>query len=287
MDRKPRAPVDFSTKRSLRIRERHGDSLVADNFYHAGNFWRARIPVEVSDVCGQAFNFSPVRTRRGTGVREPVLDGRGHPRRWFSFVNHLQARFKFERDIELFRDADDLEPTHRLRDFVYSVEATGPRGRGFSFLNGLFGRLVCTHRFLSTEEMLYEKFVLHNYIVEESPPLPLTAEEKRTVLLKSIERSDQAAPDERYYLCVPFATNNCTSNPFRIVDQVLSYTIRQRMGAMFYRLPLNPRLYLRLRGLDADPAYRKFVHEEFESYLTASETLARRDEYFRLQSSAT
>ena len=271
--------VDFSTKRSLSICERHEDHVIVDNFFHDGQFWRARIPLAVEQVLGQAFNFSSVRTVQDKNGRRPEVDEWGHPQRRFSFINHLQARFWLAEDVELFRtDSKATQPCHRMRDFVYSVEATGPPGIKFSLLNGLLGRLTCTHRFLSTSEMIFEKFVLQNYVVEESPPLPLTDAELRAVLVGSIERSVHSAPDERYYLCLPFATNNCTSNPFRIVDQVARYSFRQRLGSMLFRLPLHPRFYLWVRGLDVDPGHRKFVHTDYEPFVASEKTQARKRE---------
>jgi hypothetical protein len=50
---------------------------------------------------------------------------------------------------------------------------------------------------------------------------------------------------------------------------------------MLYRLPLNPRLYLRLRGLDGDPRHHKLLRDEFASFLADPTTQARKREYVR------
>ncbi len=283
--------VDLSSKRSISIRSNDDKHVLVDFFYHEGQYWTANIPLRVVDVFGQSFNFSNVRTRRGKNGPEIVHDQYGQPVPRFSFINHLQTRFKTDSgasvdlyplhtDIELINQTSN-QPTHQLNDFVYSVEATGPPGISFGFKNGLAGTLLCMHRFLSTQEMVFERVVVQGQFVWESPSLRLENKEKQTVLLKSLERSDRAGLDEVYYLYRCCATNNCTSNPFQIVDECVKYTFLQKLGALAYRLPLNPRLYLRIRGLDSDPTFRRLVRTDFESYIKASETQQRKRDTVR------
>jgi len=292
--------VDLTSKRSIQIRSKNEDSFTVDYFYHAGAFWTARIPIRVARVFGQSHNFSKVRTRRGKSGTEIVYDERGQPKPKFSFINHLQTRFQIDADhsIELYplqtstadvdaantdatTDGPHGEPVHRLNDFVYSVEATGTPGIEFNISNGMSGNLLCMHRFLSTQEMVFERVVVLGQFVWESPALPLSSEDKQTVLVKSLERSDRAGLDEVYYLYRCFATNNCTSNPFQIVDECVQYSFWQRLGALAYRLPLNPRLYLRIRGLDSDPGYRKLVKKDFEPFIAKPETQQRKRDVVR------
>ena len=278
--------VDLTAKRSIQIRSRNEDSFTVDYFYHEGTFWTARIPFHVVKVFGQSHNFSKVRTRRGKSGTEIVYDKRGQPKPLFSFINHLQTRFQIDADhpIELYplqtnnvdSDVTRGEPLHRLNDFIYSVEATGIPGIQFNFANGMRGNLLCMHRFLSTQEMVFERVVVMGQYIWESPALPLSQDDKQTVLMKSLERSDRAGLDEVYYLYRFCGTNNCTSNPFQIVDECVRYTFWQQIGAFAYRLPINPRLYLRVRGLDSDPGYSKLVRKDFESFITDPETQQRK-----------
>ena len=53
------------------------------------------------------------------------------------------------------------------------------------------------------------------------------------------------------------------------------------MGALLYRLPLNPRLYLRVRGLYPDPQQRRLVRDEFAGFIDAPDTQARKRDYVR------
>lgn len=280
--------ADLSTRRSVQIRSRGEQRMLVDYFYHAGEYWTASIPLSVTKVYGQSFNFSKLKTRRGKSGPELALDKHGYPKPRFSFINHLQTRFQLPTDqpLKLFplvesNDAElpeleDVEPAHVIDDFVYSVEATGLPGAVFDFKNGLAGTLLCMHRFLSTQEMVFERVVVQGYYLWESPPLPLSDEDRSAVLAKSLERSDQAGLDEVYYLYRCFSTNNCTSNPFQIVDECVHYTWLQHIGAFAYRFPLNPRLYLWMRGLDADPSFRKLVRTDFEDYIKNPETQQRK-----------
>ena len=91
---------------------------------------------------------------------------------------------------------------------------------------------------------------------------------------------------ERYYLYRPCGTNNCTSNPFKILDSVVDYTRSQRLGALLYRLPLNPRFYLRIRGLDTNPNVRFSLRDEFSEFVNNPSTQQRKRQYVRLQIAA-
>lgn len=287
--------ADLSSKRSIQIRDQNEQRILVDFFYHAGEFWTASIPTSVANVYGQSFNFSmPRKRRRGKKGIQLVLDKHGYPKPTFSFINHLQTRFRLspDRPLKLFplmaantnyesRNFEDTQPAHCIDDFVYSVEATGLPGSSFDFKNGLAGNLLCMHRFLSTQEMVFERVVVQSYYVWESPPLSLSDANKSKVLAKSLARSDEAGLEEVYYLYRCCRTNNCTSNPFQIVDECVRYTWLQRLGAFAYRFPLNPRLYLWMRGLDSDPSFRKLVRADFEQYISDPETQQRKRDVIR------
>lgn len=273
--------LDVSSRRSLEIDELRGNEAVVRYFYHAGQFWNAVIPLDgVDSIHGQAFNFSSLKKRKTRDGTELVYDKRGNPKPRFGFINHVQSRFRFRQDrkVRLYEldDEPSGEPVAEVDDFVYSIEAVGPVGVLFSFRNGMSGSLICAHRFLSMEEMVFERVVVLGYYIRESPPLPLSEDEKRTILLKSLQRSDQAKLSEPYYLYRCCGTNNCTSNPFRIIDQSVRYSWWQWLGSAIYRLPLNPRLYLRVRGLDADPTHFHIVRSEFTEFIESKSTRKRK-----------
>src|SRR5690606_25096306 len=137
------------------------------------------------------------------------------------------------------------------------------------------------HRFLSTEEMVFERIAVESQYVFESAPLQLSVDQRRRLLVMALERSHRAGDHEPYIMYRPCVTNNCASNPFRMLDQVVKYRGLHRLGAILYRLPLNPRLYLRLRGLDGDLSHHKLLRGEFASFLEDPATQARKREYVR------
>lgn len=161
-------PVDISSRYSIQIQppgprlaliQRTDDHVVVDYFYHEGRFWRAVLPLDgINQVFGQAFNFSKAKTRLGEHGREIRFGKDGLPKRTIPILNHVQSRFTLKpgHAIELFPlGSTDLgDPVHQLDDFVYSLEAVGPRGVKFNVRDGLTGSLISAHRFLSTQEMV-------------------------------------------------------------------------------------------------------------------------------------
>jgi len=283
--------IDISSRRSIEIQgdtpvDTKDSHCVVDFFYHEGQFWRAVIPLNgVERVCGQAFNFSKPKTRRGKNGSEILFNKHGLPRRTIPTLNHVQSRFTFQPDqpVELYSlDCEKFgAPTHQVHDIIYSLEIVGPPDARFNLKDGLLGNLMSAHRFLSIREMVFERLVVESQYVTESPPLPLQENEKRLLLIESILRAHRAGMSERYYLYRICGTNNCTSSPFQIVDRVLKYGWLQRIGSALYRLPLHPRFYLRVRGLDSDPSYRKLVRSEFEAYIEDPKTKQRKRDYIR------
>ena len=287
-------PADISSRRSIEIVAGHElssasdprASAIVDHFFHEDAYWRAKIPLDAVDlVFGQAFNFSKIKLKKVQGQLEPVVGPDGFPKRRIPFLNHVQSRFVLQPDhfIELHPPNGDIsgQPVHRVNDFVYSVEAVGPVGVKFNLRDAIGGHLLSNHRFLSTQQMVFERVVVEGQYVTESPPLPLGAVEKRALLVHSILRSHQAGTQEPYYLYRVCRTNNCTSNPFRILDTVMNYRPVERLGAFLYRLPLNPRFYLRVRGLDSNPSVRKLVRAEFDEFVRDPETKKRKRVYVR------
>lgn len=295
-------PIDISSRRSIRICRPDGDPRITpqdetvafDYFYHDRRFWRAVVPLDgVDQIFGQSFNFSRPKTRKTAAGREIVTDRYGVPVRTIPILNHLQCRATFRADcpIELHplgeaasdgADSGNSEPI-RIHDIVYSFEACGPVGVSFNLRDAFGGNLISTHRLLSTQAMVFERLVVERQYIGETPPLPLTAEQKRQLLIAALMRSHQAGMEETYYLYRPFATNNCTSSPFQLLDQVADYPFWNRLGSLLYRLPLSPRFYLRVRGMDADPAHRKLLRDEFVDYIEDQQTQQQKRDYVREQ----
>ena len=81
--------------------------------------------------------------------------------------------------------------------------------------------------------------------------------------------------------CLLYEPDYYLSHPFQILDQVVRYSLPQRIGMFFYRLPLNPRFYLRIRGMDSDRSVRKLVRTEFDDYIRDPATQQRKRDYVR------
>jgi hypothetical protein len=293
-------PFDVSSRHSIQMVNESGgvdlmdpqrEFVVVDHFYHESQYWRARVPLSgVQQIFGQAFNFSKPKTRPGPNGPELVVDHQGVPKRTIPGLNHVQCRFVFSAHspIRLYPLGSSAEhtPHHELVDMIYSIEAVGPLGVRFNFRDAFMGNLISAHRLLSGREMVFERIVVENMYVLESPPLPLDEHKRRAALVASVLRSHRAAMNETYYLFRCFGTNNCTSTPLREIDRIADYRFLNRLGAMLYRLPIHPRLYLRLRGLDSDRTVRKLVRDQFTDFVNDPETIRRKRAYVRARTQA-
>ena len=285
-------PADVSYRRSIRVDDwtdvtAPEANIVVDHFFHAGEYWRAVIPLHgLRDVHGQSFNWSKPRTRRTGDTDEVIVGEDGIPRRSNPLTNHLQARFVFDdgHAVQLFSDASmEDEPVHRLQDAVYSIEAVGPPGIPFNPRDAFFGNLLAVHRFMSVTENVLERLAVKRERGLQTPALAFSEDQKRLLLLKALQRADAAGDTQMYYLLCPFRTNNCTSNPFQIIDEVADYGLVRRLTTLLYRFPLNPNFYLRLRGLHPDPGKRYMLRNEFASFLDEPTTQKRKREFVRAQ----
>lgn len=257
------------------------NTFTIDYFYHRGQFWTAVVPLDgVAEILGQAFNFSKMKTRVGENGPQPIYDASGIPKRRLPMLNHLQSRFRFRPhcsvDLYPLESEPNGQPELQVNDIIYSVEAVGPPGVNFNMRDAINGSLISAHRFLSTEEMVFERIVCEGQYVLESPPLPLNDAQMRSLLTTALRRSHRVGMSEPYYLYRCGRTNNCTSNPFQMLDKSVPYTWRQWLGAMLFRLPVSPRLYLRVRGLDSDPHCRKQVRDEFALFIKDPATQQRK-----------
>ena len=257
-------PIDVRTRRSIAIVAEDQDTLTVDHFFHRGQFHRAVIPRNaVKRIHGQLFNFSS-----GAWLRNPML-------------NHAQARFVLDpaHPIRLYpMDRPPAEPIATLHDIVYSVEVASPHGVSWD-LAYAFGDLVCAHRLLSTEEVLFERVVLGGYRVRQSAELRLTPDERNRALESVLRRSHAAGMHQPYYLIDRhLRATNCTSSILDVLDEILAcrYTPMQRLiSRMLWRLPLHPRRYLRLRSALPSAAAMPALNEELAA-LAASPGMLRR-----------
>ncbi|PHR89059.1 MAG: hypothetical protein COA78_36035 [Blastopirellula sp.] len=250
-----------------------------DYFYHEGKFWRAIIPLgSLLQISGQAFNFSEPKTNQG----EILFNKHGLPQRKMPFLNHVQCRFtlKPKSPVQLFPlGSEQLDtPDHEINDFIYSLEAVGPVGVNLNLKDGVGGDMLSMHRFVSMQESVFERVVVEGMYVTESAPLPIREHEMRALLTIALTRSHQAGTSEPYYLYKFLRTNNCVSSAFKILDSVIQYRWFNKIGSMLYRLPLNPRFYLWVRGLDSDTSFRKLMRNEFADYIQDEKTQLRKEQ---------
>ncbi len=236
-------------------------------FYHRGAFWRATIPKRgVAEVIGQRLNFSkPKRAKDGTS--RPSL----------FFLNHVQARLKMapESAVRLFPpDAGSSAPAHEIVDFCYSVEAVGPHGRIWNLSDALLGNLAIVHRFLSLEDVAFERIVRERRTILQSPPLPLDPEVRDAVLREAIRESHTTGLTKPYFMFrLPFTATNCTSEPLKLLDGVLRTPPGPRF---FHRLPIHPRGYLKIRGLWQEGRAVPTLNDEMVEWLAGDEARQRR-----------
>ena len=283
--------LDDESRHSIQLRDADStfsntDRLIVDYFYHAGQFWTAVLPLGgIAEIYGQSFNFSKPKIKRTNNGPQPVYDSLGVPKRRLPVLNHVQTRFRLKPGyaIELHDLHGDVDgpPAHSIDDIVYSLEAVGPFGVNFGIRDAIGGNLISAHRFVSTEEMVFERIVVEGQYVMESPPIPLNDQQKQDLLWAAVQRSHRAGMHERYYMYRCCATNNCTSNPLQMLDDHVKYRWRQRWGSKLFRLPMNPRLYLRVRGMDADPTFRKNLRDEFADFIQDPSTQQRKRDYVR------
>ncbi|REK10749.1 MAG: hypothetical protein DWQ37_14975 [Planctomycetota bacterium] len=262
-------PINTFERRALAIATESDEAFVAQGFYYQGEFWKAVIPKSgVAAIIGQRMNFSPPR-RNSDGTSRPSL----------FFLNHVQARLKMDPDRPLCLyppEADqEGEPAHRITDFCYSVEAVGPLGRKWNTQDALLGNLALVHRFLSTEDVAFERVMRERMTVLQSPPLPLEAEFRNRLLAEAVRESHAAGLSRPYFMMrLPFSATNCTSEPLKMLDEVLR-TPRSRR--VLRRFPIHPRAYLKLRGLWTEGQMIATLNDEMAAWIQGEGGKQRRE----------
>jgi hypothetical protein len=249
--------IDNRTRRSIKLIEETDGYFIVDYFFHEGDFYTAKIPKNsIKEIKGQRFNFS----------------------QYNPLVNHAQIRITLNKNffIELYKIGQytDEKPLHKIDDFVYSIEVTGPLGKSWS-LKDAFGAFVSAHRFVSTSEVVFERVTLGNYEMNQSPPLKFSDSQLEVILEHIVHRAHKAADmSERYYLInLFFGATNCTSEMFKMLDRIKKdeYTIPQKLLAKcMWRLPFALKLYLKVRGVVDYSMPRQTLNKEF-SELARSE----------------
>ncbi len=261
-------PFDLSERRPLTVVSEDEQAVLVSGFYHQAAFWKAVVPKQgVAAISGQRLNFS-----------KPWRGPDGATRSSVFFLNHVQARVQMRADRPLLLYAADAEPagepSHRIADFSYSVEAVGPRGRKWNLTDALLGNLAVVHRFLSTEEVAFERIVRARMTVVQSPPLPLDGELLDTMLHEAIRQSAAAGLEHPYFMFrLPFSATNCTSEPLKLLDGVLR---TPHWRSRFYRFPVHPRGYLKLRGLWQSGQTVPTLNEQMADWIASDEVRQRR-----------
>ncbi len=171
------------------------------------------------------------------------------------------------------------EPAHCLTDFCYSVEAVGPYGRRWNPADAMLGNLAIVHRFLSIQDVVFERIILARMAVVQSPPLPLAPRQRDTMLCEAIRESHATGLDRPYFMFrMPGTATNCTSEPLKLLDRVLRTPREQRF---FHRLPIWPRGYLKLRGLWQDGEPNPTLNEQMAAWIDSEEAKQRRKIHVR------
>ncbi len=264
---------NLTERRPLTILSETDESFVVDGFYHRGEFWRSVLPKRgVSQIIGQQLNFSKPK-RQQDGASMPSI----------RMLNHVQARLIMAADCgaRLYPTGAEPfgEPAHYLTDFCYSVEAVGPYGRRWNPADALLGNLAIVHRFLSIQDVVFERIILARMSVVQSPPLPLAPQQRDTMLCEAIRESHATGLDRPYFMFrVPGTATNCTSEPLKLLDRVLRTPREQRF---FHRLPIWPRGYLKLRGLWQDGEPHPTLNEQMAAWIDSEEAKQRRKIHVR------
>ena len=268
---------NLTERRPVSILSESDTAIIAEDFYYWEDFWTAVIPKHgVADIIGQRLNFSKPR-RQPDGTSKPSL----------FFMNHVQARLIMqpEHPIELYPPGREPagEPAHRVDDFCYTVEAVGPHGRHWNLFDGLLGNLAIVHRFLSTEDVIFERIIRERMTIIQSPPLPLEPQIKNQMLCEAVRESHNAGLSRPYFIVRARGTaTNCTSEPMKLLDRVLQTPFWQRF---FHRFPVYPRGYLKLRGLWQDGQPPPTLNDQMAEWIAGDRAKQRRHAHIQKKKS--
>jgi hypothetical protein len=90
----------------------------------------------------------------------------------------------------------------------------------------------------------------------------------------AIRESHTAGLTRPYFMFrLPFTATNCTSEPLKLLDEVLR---TPRLRRSLYRFPVHPRGYLKLRGLWQDGPPAPTLNEQMAEWLASAAVKERR-----------
>ena len=216
--------------------------VVAANFSHAGKFWIAKFPKDaVEKLIFQKWDFGEKRIRlRLFGWT--LMDFK------LFHLAHTELRFKLKPGsaVALYPQTAKgaPEPVHRVDDVVSSVEGVGPKEAVFSVAAGLFDHLVAVRRFKSLQQS-YDERVTGEGLVIEQWDLELPGDKKQAIFSAAVVDSHEDGMQTPYHIFL----HSCTTEAFRIIDQVMDYGRRTWRSVIFRHIPLFPEAYLWARGL--------------------------------------
>lgn len=183
--------LDTSELREARTLSESNSIFKVANIRHDGRFWTASFPKADNEI--QAVEYLV--------VREGFLITSGH----------TQMMITFKKPVKLRSQTDSSKTTY-VRNFVYSVEASFPKGVSYSIVDGLGTNYPLIGRVLSAQQRIQEdlKAKYKRY------PMRLGYQEKAQ-LLALILKQAPALSEGRYYNTFK---NNCTTALVSLVDQL-------------------------------------------------------------------
>jgi hypothetical protein len=191
--------MDTSAKRAIKIESEDPSAMVFSNFYHAGQFWQARI--EKSAIASVIFQIEKFPAPLNVTAA------------------HTQLRFVLAegKKVQLTSQSGPAK-TDAVDSFVASYEYIAPKGIPFDVVKGEFNNFNIVGRVISYTTRLNEQVVLNRDPVTEYT-LTLTAAQASAVALSALRESDRIAYDHAYNT-LDF---NCTTEAFAVLDQSIDY----------------------------------------------------------------
>lgn len=209
----------------------NSDTVTIANFYHAGEFYIARLPVSaVNSVVLLEAPFSPVAShtmlRFATDSKSSV--------ELIAKIESLPETAN--REIPIY--IEPLEKPLLVKDMVLSIDGAEPRGQGgWNLKDAVRGLYTISYRMVSIQER-FRWFVLEGTPIHQTK-LNLTPEEAQRTLRLGIEKSQTIAWSRPYRLL----SANCTNLALRLVKESNPYKTRE----VDFLTPLKKTL---LSGLD-------------------------------------
>jgi hypothetical protein len=221
---------------------------VRDNT-HVNQWYVAAIPLESVT----SFVFQVLM------IRAPILGVRG---------GHSQMRVFFGKDV-ILKPQFPANPKEelRLRELIFSAQGVGSPGQRLDLLRGIDGSFLMSLGVYTTNAKLFDDFIEFSSDANRQIKLALSKEMMINYLRAWIRDGNNQRLSRQFELL----GNNCNSNHFRILDEILqaSYTPAQREAMQHVPLfdPDQAERALKARGLvekallnyEAEPASVQFL----------------------------